>query len=281
MSNEFDDKLEQRIRFVAKHYAEGRLDAGRAWQRFAAEHKVVRRSFLRRYWMGAAAVLLLLIGIGTFFLTGRQESEWVSITTHPGQLKEVCLPDSTWISLAGNTTVRYDRMNYGKQRRAVEMTGKAFFQVKRNEARPFSVTTTETVVTVLGTSFQVCASGSDAEVHVTTGKVSFLAVDKNEHVVLTAGMSASYSKDKQEITVSSDQEDQNYLAWKTGKLQFKETPLEQVIEDLNDYYQVKIRNRSATSGLKLTATFERLPLAEVLMVINQTLDTRLVAEPSK
>ena len=30
------------------------------------------------------------------------------------------------------------RRGYDKERRAVEMNGKAFFQVTRNEARPFS-----------------------------------------------------------------------------------------------------------------------------------------------
>ena len=37
----------------------------------------------------------------------------------------------------------------------MEMNGKAFFQVTRNEARPFSVETSQTEVTVLGTSFQI------------------------------------------------------------------------------------------------------------------------------
>ena len=54
--------------------------------------------------------------------------------------------------MAGNSTLRYDVKKYGKERRVVEMTGKAFFQVKRNEARPFSVHTAMTEVTVLGTS---------------------------------------------------------------------------------------------------------------------------------
>lgn len=282
MNNEPNDILEQHIRFVAKHYDEGRLDTDRAWEQFAAEHSVVRRTAFRRYWIGAAAVLLLLVGLSTFFWTDRSQSEWVSVTTRPGQLKEVYLPDSTRVSLAGSSSVRYDRKNYGKRRRVVEMEGKAFFQVTRNEARPFSVKATETEVTVLGTSFQVNEAESTAEVHVATGKVRFAAIGKEESVVLTAGMSAVYSKEKEAITVSSEPEmDKNWLSWKTGKLQFNETPLEQVIADLSACYQVKIRNRSVTPGLKLTATFDHLPLGEVLMVINRTLDTRLMAEPDK
>ena len=37
-NNEHDNKLEQRIRFVAKRYREGSLDPDKAWQKFASEH---------------------------------------------------------------------------------------------------------------------------------------------------------------------------------------------------------------------------------------------------
>ena len=54
MNNEQDNKLEQRIRFVAKHYEEGRLDTDKAWQQFAGKHQVRRSVSFRRYWMAAA-----------------------------------------------------------------------------------------------------------------------------------------------------------------------------------------------------------------------------------
>ncbi len=132
MNNEQEHKLEQRIRFVAKHYEEGRLDTDKAWQKFAGKHQVRRTVSFRRYWMAAASVLLLLIGFGTYFMTDRNSPEWVAVTTEPGQIMEVYLPDSTLISMAGNSSIRYDKKAYGKERRVVEMKGKAFFQVTRN-----------------------------------------------------------------------------------------------------------------------------------------------------
>ena len=132
MNNEQEHKQEERIRFVAKHYEEGRLDADKAWQQFAAKHQIRRAVFFRRYWMAAASVLLLLVGFGTYFISERNTPDWVAVATAPGQLKEVYLPDSTQISMAGNSSIRYDAKTYGKERRVVEMKGKAFFQVKRN-----------------------------------------------------------------------------------------------------------------------------------------------------
>lgn len=279
MDNEQEHKLDKRIRFVASRYKEGTLDADKAWQQFARKKEVRRSVSFRQYWMAAASVLLLLVGIGAFFLVDKNSSEWVAITTAPGQKKDVYLPDSTLVSMAGGSTLRYDKKGYGKERRVVEMSGKAFFQVTRNEARPFSVYTASTEITVLGTSFQVHELTGSTEVNVFTGKVCFSA-GENEQVILTAGMSASWSMEKKEIKVLNE-EDLNNLSWKTRQLRFSDTPLEKVIGDLSEFYQVKITNKAAAPGAKLTATFNDLPMDEVLMVINQTLDIRLVAVSEK
>ena len=143
-NNERDDRFEKRLRFVVRHYKEGSLDEDKAWKRFAFRQGICRQVAFRRYWMAAASVVLLLIGFGTFYVKERNNPEWVSVATVSGQLKDVYLPDSTLVSMAGNSTLRYDVKKYGKERRVVEMTGKAFFQVKRNEARPFSVHTAMT-----------------------------------------------------------------------------------------------------------------------------------------
>ena len=44
MNNEQEHKLEQRIRFVAKHYEEGRLDTDKAWQSLPASIRYAIRS---------------------------------------------------------------------------------------------------------------------------------------------------------------------------------------------------------------------------------------------
>lgn len=59
------------------------------------------------------------------------------------------------------------------------------------------------------------------------------------------------------------------------------TTLDKVIRDLNEYYQVEITNKVDSPDSRLTATFNDLPLDEVLMVINQTLDIRLVPRKDK
>lgn len=280
MNNEQEDRFEKRLRFVARRYKEGSLDEEKAWECFASRQGIRRQVDFRRYWVAAASVVLLLVGFGTFYLKERNTPEWISVVTASGQLKEVYLPDSTLVSMAENSTLRYDMKKYGKERRVVEMTGKAFFQVRRNEARPFSVHTALTEVTVLGTSFQISEQPALTEVDVVTGKVRFAAKKTSGQVVLTEGMSASYSDEKKEIGILRE-ENLNHLSWKTKQLRFSDTPLEKVIRDLSEYYRVEIINRAGSSDSRLTATFNDLPLEEVLMIINQTLDIRLAPKGNK
>jgi ferric-dicitrate binding protein FerR (iron transport regulator) len=175
--------------------------------------------------------------------------------------------------MAGNSTLRYDRMAYGKEQRMVVMRGKAFYQVVRNTKCPFTVQASKTRVTVLGTTFQVKENASSTDVHVMSGQVRFsTATGKN--VLLEAGMTGNWAVGQEEISVEH-KNDSNDLSWKTKTLEFKDTPLDSVINDLCEFYQVKIVNRIKSGDLKLTATFNDMSLEEVLKIINQTLDTRL------
>lgn len=279
MSNRPDDRFEKRIRFVAKHYSEEGLDADKAWKKFSSGRNISRRVPIRRYITGVAAVMLILVGIGTLYFYNQNAPEWIVETTLPGQQKNIYLPDSSQVILAGNSSIRYDRKAFRKERRDVEMNGKAFYQVQKDETRPFSVSTRYTKVVVLGTSFQLTEDSTSTNLRVQTGKVQFVDHNDREQLLVMAGMSARYSADQEIMTIFTE-EDPNAFSLKTRQLIFHDTPLDKVISDLSEYYQVPIRNRFKTKENKLTATFNDLPLEEVLLIINQTLDTRLAAYPS-
>lgn len=275
---EREQRFERRVRFVARHYQPGALDAERAWRRFALAHGIRQVSTFRRYWMATAAAVLLLLGIGGWWLVGRSAPDWVAIATAAGETRDVYLPDSTLVALAGGSSLRYDRKDYGKERRTVEMRGKAFFQVTRNEARPFSIRSARTEVTVLGTSFLVDERAKDTRLDVMTGRVRFAAAEgEAKPVILTAGMSARYATGGDSITVS-DKPAENRMAWRDGVLRFRETPLRQVIADLSDTFRTTVVNRAGDNDSRLTATFRGESLEEILRIINQTLDVRLEVE---
>ncbi len=273
-----EDKLEQRIRFVAKHYRKGAIDTDRAWKQWSKRERIKQPPLLLLHWQKIDAVILVCAGISTWYLMTKERENWLTVTTEAGQQKKVYLPDSSMVTMDGNSAIKYDLIAFKKGSRDVEMKGRVFFQVKKKEDSPFSVSTRHTIVTVLGTRFQLYEKETETDLYVNTGKVLFAVKEKDEKKILTAGMSARYVDGENE-KIQSTENSENILSWHTKKLHFNNTPLEEVIHDLCEYYQVVIVNRTENEDKHLTASFNHLSLEETLLIINQTLDVHLVVKP--
>ena len=279
-ADEQDKRREAALRFVAKCYRPGALDTDRAWLRFAEAQGI---SSLKRVWMRSASVwtlaasIALLVSLIGFYQWQQKQPDWVTFTAEAQQVKRLTLPDQTEISLAGGSRLTYDARHYGQEMRLVRLEGKAFFEVWHDEARPFRVETAESRVTVLGTRFQVVAGKEQTTVDVVSGKVGFALREKTDSVALTAGLQAYYTSGDQRIKVT-EQPNLNELAWLTHRLRFEETPLPQVVADLEQAYQTTL-SYSGDADKRLTATLEELTLEEALQVVNETLDVRITQNP--
>ena len=279
-ADEQDKRREAALRFVAKRYRPGALDPDRAWLRFAEAQGI---SSLKRVWMRSASVwtvaasIALLVSLIGFYQWQQKQPDWVTFTAEAQQVKRLTLPDQTEISLAGGSRLTYDARHYGQEMRLVRLEGKAFFEVWHDEARPFRVETAESRVTVLGTRFQVVAGKEQTTVDVVSGKVGFALREKTDSVALTAGLQAYYTSGDPRIKVT-EQPNPNELAWLTHRLRFEETPLPQVVADLEQAYQTTL-SYSGDADKRLTATLEELPLEEALQVVNETLDVRIMQNP--
>ena len=99
------------------------------------------------------------------------------------------LADGSTVVLAEGAEVRYAR----RAPRAVALTGEATFEVVHDAGRPFTVTTPNARVEVLGTLFTVSsASHADTRVSVTRGRVAVEArnADTGDVVAATGGAAA-------------------------------------------------------------------------------------------
>ena len=263
------EKEEKEIRFVARFYREDKLNTTQAWQKLGID-KGKRRYTLLYKAAAVAAVLCLIAGLGWWRTADRQD--WTVIATTDGKVKEITLPDHTRITLAENSTLRYDQLAYGKESRQVELDGKAYFAVTHQEQCPFRVNTRLADIQVLGTCFQVTAGKEQTSATVESGKVCFRN-RAQEEAILTRGMSASANATgKMEVETENNR---NTFAWKTRVFVYNETRLKDVVRELEEVFNVHIGNLPREEHY-LTASFDRTPIEEIIDVINQTLDTKLV-----
>lgn len=183
--------------------------------------------------------------------------------TLPGQKSTVTLPDGSIVSLNSGSKIRY-ASDFAQGNRDIYLEGQAFFDVFENPESPFVVTCRNTQVEALGTSFDVDAfSEGQVRVSLVTGKVKLSAAGTTENMLLLPGQFSIVRKDNT-MTEAAAFVESDVLAWKNGKMIFRELTLEEIIPTLELWYGVKILNQTKIKSKHFYGTFEKESLDNVL-----------------
>ena len=240
--------------------------------------RVIKISAYKHILRIAAVAAILIIGTFSVYyftsvLPGSQVITASANSTERG--KQVTLSDGTIVWLNRGATLSYKKKFVGDER-AVTLTGEAFFKVFRNPEKPFVITTNNAAVKVLGTSFNVKSSADNTKVVVKTGKVRVSNNKESDSQIITPGLSAEVSEEK---VTKYKTKNRNYLAWKTGEFIFNNTPLHQVIEDLNTWYDNKIVLKATNEiNCRLTANFKKAEIENIIETIRLTCDVKILKD---
>ncbi len=203
-------------------------------------------------------VIGVLIGIYLF----SSSNEVIKITTRYAETKTVILPDQSTIMLNAGTSISYDEGSWGDER-LINLEGEAFFNVKKNGA-PFTVTSNNTTVRVLGTSFNVRSRNEITDVICLTGKVKFSILD-SQSVVLTKGNGATASRNTLSPVYAIPAIDE--MPWVTGALSFNNTPLKEVFAEMERYFNIPIIIKKDVGTLTFTGKFSKPQLNGVVETV--------------
>ncbi|MDD2938764.1 MAG: FecR family protein [Proteiniphilum sp.] len=186
-----------------------------------------------------AAVMLVLI-IGGIYLYGlRDKSEqYNTILVPAGQRINLVLSDHTNLWLNANTTFRYPT-EFSKKNRTVYLDGEAYFEVSKNEKKPFVVKTTQGDIHVTGTSFNL-ESYSKHQSFVTSLFEGGVDVYRNEEKVVSLNPNEKSTLKSNELIVSKITDTDPYL-WRKGLIAFNKENLENILLSLEKYFDVDIQ----------------------------------------
>lgn len=170
----------------------------------------------------------------------------LQLTTPKGGTYQVTLSDGTKVWLNAASTIKYPANFSAVKERYVALSGEAYFEVAKDQARPFIVRITSPVngnigqqVEVLGTHFNISAYDDVRTVKTTLleGSVKVSALPATDSRLLAAGQQSSF--DGQAIQVSEvDTEDA--IAWKNGYFQFSGKTLELAMQEVARWYNVEV-----------------------------------------
>ncbi|MBA4853311.1 FecR family protein [Emticicia sp. BO119] len=265
-----------------------RVDVDAAWLKVrskidsAKEAKVIlikpapKRN--RFFTIGIAASITILIAVGVLAYLFRDSSPDVVLLKTTQNTLEQILPDGSVVFLNANTILTYPREFKGATRE-INLSGEAFFDVKRNKTKPFIIHANGSDIKVLGTSFNIRAYNKNVELSVETGKVQFQT--KTKAILLVAGEQATFEAKKDTIKKQIVL-DRNVLAYKTKVFVFENSSLEHIAKVLGEGYHVSISLKNNRIKIcRLTTKFDNETLPDALNIIAETLNLTISSKGGK
>lgn len=238
------------------------------------ESKVVKFRYTALLKYAASAIIIATLSILTYYFIGNNEQKELFAQS---QALEKTLPDGSTISLNSNSKLTYPK-KFNKSQRKVKLTGEAFFEVSHNPEQPFIIEAGNVLIEDVGTSFYVryIADENKTEVVVKTGKVAvYKSNNPEQKTFLEPGEHGIFGSTKTDV-VKLPETNENYIAWKTHKLNFENENLQNVIKVLERTYNKKIIYSPSIANCKLTVSFNEQSLNAVLNVLKATLNLNIV-----
>lgn len=204
-----------------------------------------------------AAVIVLLVGLAFSILfiisqnnltkkapeiaKARIQPEIISKSTPKGRKFRMTLDDGSFVHMNSASSITYPN-KFDTKSRNIAIVGEIYFDINRDENRPFNIRVKDYAVQVLGTSFNVQAYEDEEDFSVTvesgsvridlddSGKNSFI-LEKNQKLIFNPSTNLT---EIVEIVSADD------LSWRQGVLKFDSTPMKKVEKILERWYGVEI-----------------------------------------
>ncbi|MDR1201481.1 MAG: FecR domain-containing protein [Tannerellaceae bacterium] len=218
-------------------------------------------------------LILLLSGLSTYLYITRENgilphNRQMVVQTERGQQATIFLPDSSKVRLNVESSLQY-KQNYGHSNRQVNLSGEAFFEIVKDEQKPFIVQTEYLDIEVLGTSFNVYSYNYEetVEMALISGKIKITPRSQPENITyLKPNEKLFYNKHSGKIKVEKT-DNRFETAWLRGALVFRSIPVKDVLKKIERKYGVTIHlNIPAVENDKFTGSIESDYITEVMQI---------------
>lgn len=196
----------------------------------------------------------------------REAAAPLVLSTPKGGTYQITLSDGTAVWLNAASTLTYPSRFEGNTR-TVTLSGEGYFEVTKDERKPFRVMSEGQQVEVLGTAFNVSAYPDDPETKTTlvTGAVRLGGVGND--VKLAPGQQGIMAGN--EIRVETVDVD-TYTGWKNNEFVFNGIELHEAMKQLGRWYDVEVVYEGKIPSKQFYGSFSRsLTLGETLNILKQ------------
>jgi ferric-dicitrate binding protein FerR (iron transport regulator) len=209
---------------------------------------------------------------GRLIYEGKEgEAVFNTMSTPRGRQYQLSLPDGSGVWLNAGSSIRFPTV-FKDNRREVSITGEVYFEVIKNASSPFLVNMENgTKIEVLGTRFNVNAYNNENSINTTLldGSVRIITSADKAGVELKPGQQAQVERNTNgNVHVLTNIDTEKVTAWKNGSFNFEGSTLEEVLRQIERWYDIKVVYNSSNPGFKFRGgMYRNVNFSDVLQVL--------------
>lgn len=242
---------------------------------------------IRIYRWSAAAAMLTGVILCSLFFFQRPDVKMINLVAKNGSMS-ITLPDSTKVWLNRNASISYP-VAFADNSREVSIDGEVYFEVAKDNSRPFTAEGKWINVIVLGTKFNFNSSSHTAStVSLLEGKVEVTPNKNHDGVVLSPGQKVEFNPSNGQMSVVQANTALDAV-WHDRLIHFHNASIQEIASDLENLYNVDITIRTGVDTSRtysgstiyygsvdstLSALCETLPLKYTLQGQNVILNSK-------
>lgn len=198
-----------------------------------------------------------------------------TIQTPKGGRYTISLPDGSKVWLNSASRLIYPTTFTGSERK-VKLIGEAYFEIAKNKKVPFRVESNNQIVEVLGTHFNINSYEDETFIKTTL-------LEGSVRIILNSAKSSSPNTEllkpgEQSLTNSSQSnirvestDTEKAVAWKNGYFKFKNTPIEEIMREIERWYDVELIYDGKMPADELTGfVSNQVKISSVLKILEQS-----------
>jgi ferric-dicitrate binding protein FerR (iron transport regulator) len=171
----------------------------------------------------------------------RTNIQYNTLSVPKGGQYRLILPDGSKVWLNAASSIHYPTVFTGRERK-IEITGEVYLEVAEDADHPFIVQTRHSVITVLGTHFNVMAYENEPAVKTTLleGLVKVSVLGNERAIIIKPGQQAAVANAEKDIQVD-EVNAADVAAWTHGLLSLNDCTVQEFMNQLSRWYDVDIK----------------------------------------
>ncbi|MGV6828897.1 MAG: FecR family protein [Flavobacteriales bacterium] len=187
-----------------------------------------------------------------------------TISTKIAEKETFLLPDESQVVLNANSSIRYQKNSWNNNRE-LNLDGEAYFKVKKG--KKFSVKTSNGVVQVLGTHFNVFSRENFFYIKCFEGLVS---VSFNDTLIKLPAKNTLQIE--QGVVLAHSKINSENPSWIDNESYFKNTTLALVLQEIERQYPVTINTKNINVSTRFSGTVTHTDLSLALQAVCEPLN---------